>query len=112
DVVARLHRGGRVAAVELEDVAPVRDAVLLRQPDELVREVVVERAREVLQADGDGALVGGLTGRGDRDVQAHHLGDVAVQRGRGARAHLLGDGEQRVHVHGKGNLVFLQRLAG
>ncbi len=112
DVVARFHRGGRVAAVELEDVAPVRDAVRLRQLDELVREVVVERARQVLQADGDGAFVGGLARRGDGDVQAHHLGDVAVQRGRCPRSHLLGDGEQRVHVHRQRRSAVPDGLAG
>lgn len=32
-------------------------------------------------------------------VDAHHLGDVAVQRRRGPRAHLLGDREKQVAAH-------------
>jgi len=111
DVVARLHRGRRVGAVVLEDVAPQGNAVRLREPDQLVRQVIVERARHVLHAHRRRMLRGVLPRRGDRDVQAHQLGHLAVQRGRGARADLLGQGQQRMDVDRQRQAVVAHRLA-
>jgi hypothetical protein len=46
----------------------------------------------------DGMLGGVLPGRGDRDVQADHLGDLAMQGRRRAGADLFGDRQQRMDI--------------
>ncbi len=97
-VVARFHGRGRVAPVVAEDLAPHRNAVLTRQLQQLVAQMVVERPRSI--EHGDVHLVLARTIGGDRGgvVDTHHLSHILMQYRRRTGADFLEYCEQQVTV--------------
>src|SRR5690606_16619239 len=93
DIVARFDCGRAVASVIAEQVALVRDVVLLAEGQHAPGQVVVEWTGHVRHGDGHPEFPRALPRRYGSVVNGHHFGHVAMKDRGSAGTHFLGDGK-------------------